>query len=40
MSRAFAVTFFRDYVARAKTEASVTLEVLAERIRTTTAPTK
>jgi putative DNA primase/helicase len=37
---AFAVTFFQDYAARRKTEESLTLEALAERIRATAVPTK
>jgi hypothetical protein len=37
---AIAVTFFQDFAARTKSEASLTLEALAERIRTTTAATK
>jgi hypothetical protein len=34
------VTFFSDYAARSKTEARVTLSVLAHRIAKTTAPEK
>jgi putative DNA primase/helicase len=37
---AFAVTFFQDFAARTKSEASLTLEALAERVRMTTAATK
>lgn len=36
----FAVTFFPDYAATTKTEESLTLDVLAERIRSTTARKK
>jgi Primase C terminal 2 (PriCT-2) len=36
----FAVTFFPDDAAKAKTEESLTLEALAQRIKTTTAPSK
>jgi hypothetical protein len=36
----FAVTFFCDYAARVKTEESLTLEALADRIRSTSAPSK
>jgi hypothetical protein len=37
---AFAVTFFRDFAARTKSEESLTLEALAERIERTSAASK